>query len=104
MIDSALLDDCARSLRIAYTLEEHVTPELLAQAGARTIQVHEFSRSVASASDYVTASFDDSNSVRGEAIVGGHTLIMTFGSLHGIAQPEAVAGFEAMFRAALVVG
>lgn len=98
---ATLLEDCAHNLRIAYELDVPVTPRLLREAGAETVRVNGFSRSVVGANDHISATLAPDGSIRAEAVVGSRTLTVTYGSLHGPARPEAVATVESALATAV---
>ena len=89
-----LLEDCAHNLRIVYELPTTLGPELLRAAGARKVMVNEFSKLVKGAHDHVVGVFAFEPVVRAEGVVGSRELTVTYGSLAGMARPEAVADLE----------
>lgn len=118
-LDATLLEDCARNLRIQYRLPVPVSEALLRATGADRVIVTPFSSFVAGSRDHLRAFYDGGGGgadspvadspragspvagVRAEAADGSTTLVVTFGSLHSRARPEAVMAFESALTTAL---
>ena len=103
MIEARLLQDCASNLRIRYQLPVPLSVELLRSAGADRIETSCFSAIVPGASDHIRACFTEPAGVRAEGVLGGRSMTVTYGSLHAVARPEAVATIERQLEAAIGV-